>query len=228
MRVFVACYLVVALCLACGSGEGTAGSGSAGAGGGAGSSGGLAGGKSGGPSAGTAGQGSVEPTACGPALVGSRCLQGGWCFDGPTPQGSEFQAIDGVADGTSIWAVGSHGGAFRYCEGKWRAMDSGSEVILRDVWHPNADFAMAVGDQGTILSWDGRRWTTLDSPIEQTLYAVWGSAPDDVWIGGAYDEEGVLLLHFDGTAFTRVPDIGMLDSDIYAITGHGNLPALCL
>jgi hypothetical protein len=71
------------------------------------------------------------------------------------------------------------------------------------------------------LSWDGRRWTTLDSPTEQTLYAVWGAAPDDVWIGGAYDEEGVLILHFDGTSLTRVPDIGMLNSDIYAITGHG-------
>ncbi|HEV8245088.1 MAG TPA: hypothetical protein VGP93_04945, partial [Polyangiaceae bacterium] len=227
MKLVVRVYPLLALCLAmlgCGATEHTISSSSAGAGGsvsGGGGAGGRGGANSGGIGGGMGGgQGGAAP-ACGPVLTGARCLSSGWCFDGPTPEGVEFKAIDGSLDGASVWAVGSRGGAFHLCEGQWQAVETGSEAALLDVWHPSADFALAVGEQGTILQWDGESWSALDSPTEQTLFAVWGSAPDDAWIGGRADADGMLLYHFDGAGFTRATLPDALNADTLAVTGRG-------
>src|SRR6185369_14121834 len=61
---------------------------------------------------------------------------------------------------------------------------------------------------------DGARWASLAIPGGPGL-AVWGSAPDDVWVVGA---DG-LALHFDGAAFTRV-ETGTRAA-LWAVNGTG-------
>jgi hypothetical protein len=174
--------------------------------------------------------GSGAGSACGPVVEGARCLDDGWCWDAPRPQGVDFNAIDAAADASSVWAVGNLGGAFRRCQGQWWAMDSGTDVTLHGLWHPSADFAVAVGDEGTVIAWDGAAWTKLVAPTSARLLAVWGSAPDDLWIGGDPDESGTVLLHYDGNAFSRaqetagqsftIRDIGGPAADqLYAVGG---------
>jgi hypothetical protein len=70
-----------------------------------------------------------------------------------------------------------------------------------------------------IFHWDGAAWSavsgldTLLPPahgVQQVLYDVYALAPDDVWAVGtegySSGSDGHLLaLHYDGSAWTRVP-----------------------
>ena len=86
--------------------------------------------------------------------------------------------------------------------------------MLVQVWAAAKDDLWVVGDAGGVLRWNGREWSGLQAPMS-TLAAIWGTGPQDVWLGG---KEG--LCHWDGQAFTPFP----LPSDpgsraIYAIWG---------
>ncbi len=68
-----------------------------------------------------------------------------------------------------------------------------------DVW--------MVGERGLVLRWDGTSFTELDSGTDATLFGVWGSASDDVWIvggtaGTTAGEDGVIA-HWNGSAFAH-------------------------
>lgn len=47
-------------------------------------------------------------------------------------------------------------------------------------------------------------WQTLASGLDEALMGVGGTSDKDVWAVGADTGQGPLVLHFDGTAFTRV------------------------
>jgi hypothetical protein len=58
---------------------------------------------------------------------------------------------------------------------------------LRAVWGPRPDDVWAVGDDATVIHWDGQSWSTIDVPFPETnrpqLLAVSGIG-SDVWIAG--------------------------------------------
>ncbi|AKU94961.1 hypothetical protein AKJ09_01625 [Labilithrix luteola] len=65
------------------------------------------------------------------------------------------------------------------------------DSFLRDVWSAGDGVVWAVGAKepstnvapGTVLRWDGSAWAVQFEP-DSILYAVWGSSPTDIWIGG--------------------------------------------
>ncbi|MDF2692677.1 MAG: hypothetical protein K0S65_1060 [Labilithrix sp.] len=92
---------------------------------------------------------------------------------------------------------------------------------LRDVWSDGLDSAWAVTEEGNVLRWDGASWAihwTAPGP----LFAVWGSGPTDLWVGG---DSG--LFHGQGSSassitWTQVPfdDVTPARS-VVDITGTG-------
>ena len=54
---------------------------------------------------------------------------------------------------------------------------------LRDVWGDGTT-VWAVSEQGHVLRWDGQKWGVHTKKLG-ALYAIWGSGPTDIWIGGA-------------------------------------------
>jgi hypothetical protein len=65
-------------------------------------------------------------------------------------------------------------------------------------------------------------WQTYSASGTFGISALWAFAPDDVWAGGQ------VILHFDGTAFTKVPTPtpvyvadfwGLAPNDLYAVSG---------
>jgi hypothetical protein len=52
-------------------------------------------------------------------------------------------------------------------------------------------------------------WQTLASGLDEALMGVGGTSDKDVWFVGADTGQGPLVLHFDGSAFTRVPTPGV-------------------
>lgn len=164
--------------------------------------------------------------SCGPALREPRCF-GDWCWDGPWVASADLFAIDGTKDAASVWAVGALGTALRYCGGHWLPIETGVQEHLYDVFSPTNDFAVAVGANGTVITWNGSAWARAQMPTEHTLRAVWGASPSDMWIGADIfvDYEADNLFRFDGTSITEtqatnasVYDLrGRSSGDIYAV-----------
>lgn len=59
----------------------------------------------------------------------------------------------------------------------------------------DANDIFAVGEEGSILHFDGAQWERMSSGTTRTLTDVWGSAPDDVYAITV----GNTLLHYDGS-----------------------------
>lgn len=80
------------------------------------------------------------------------------------------------------------------------------------VWAAGPDAAWAVGERGSVWRLDAGRLRTfavnVPSIEKYTLFSVWGSASDDVWISGAATTEDVdsaLLLHVRAGTVEKVP-----------------------
>ncbi len=82
-------------------------------------------------------------------------------------------------------------GAIRHFDGSgWTAMTIPSSGVLNDLWGTAANDVFAVGENGTILHYDGTAWTAT-TPTDQTLIGVWSSSPVDAFAVG----NGGLILH---------------------------------
>ena len=86
---------------------------------------------------------------------------------------------------------------------EWAPMNSPTAVDLQDVWGASPDAVFAVGDQGTILFFDGASWTPMVSGTAERLSGVFGRSAMDVYAVG---EQGTVL-HYDGMSWTPI-DIG--------------------
>lgn len=73
--------------------------------------------------------------------------------------------------------------------------------FLDGVWGLDAQNVWMVGNQGTILKWDGSSWQRQESNTTQTLSAVWGSSATDVWAVGTSGT----VLRWNGTAWSVIP-----------------------
>jgi len=105
-------------------------------------------------------------------------------------------ADGGIADSGAGGPVCSSDG---WC---W-ALRTPQGLTLNDVWGTGPNNVFAVGVGGVVLRFDGAFWSAQASSTTADLYALWGSAPDDIWAVG--DQT---ILHFNGTAwlnFARAP-----------------------
>jgi hypothetical protein len=76
-----------------------------------------------------------------------------------------------------------------------------------DIWTTGA-----FGTAGNVRHFDGAAWHDVALDPDVLMHAVFGTARDDVWVGGYQ------LWHFDGTAWTKVANDDMV---VYAIGGSG-------
>ena len=76
---------------------------------------------------------------------------------------------------------------------------------LRAVWGSSGTDVFAVGDESTILHYNGSVWTAMPSPpTGNNLYGVWGSSGTDVFVvGGAGRLPGVIL-RYNGSIWTNL------------------------
>ena len=104
----------------------------------------------------------------------------------------------------SVIAVGTAGTILTRSGDNLEAAVSPTTETLRSVWADASGDAFAVGDNGSIVHWDGTAWSEMTSPSDPwfgfRLNAVWGSSPTNVFAAG----EGSLLLRYDGSSWTQV------------------------
>ncbi len=136
----------------------------------------------------------------------------------PPVTGVELLDVTGWDTGLLL-AVGTGGAALRRNAAgtALEALASGTTETLRSVWALSATDAFAVGDNGTILRWDGTTWTTMSSAGDawagRRLDGVWGSSPTNVFAVG---ELGTLV-RYDGTRWSEQPFDAV--SDLAAVWG---------
>jgi len=123
----------------------------------------------------------------------------------PTWQREEFNSrtarlLHGIwGTGDVVWLVGEGGVARRMTPAAlatrtFEVVETPVTADLRGVFGFDPNDVWAVGDESTVLHWDGEAWTKLATPFDVVadkprLFSVWGSSKGDVWIAGA----GVLL-----------------------------------
>jgi hypothetical protein len=135
----------------------------------------------------------------------------GWCgdtfhYDGGTLASTNclgFQLGTGLFGGTpgELLLVSADGDAGRLTGLSYQPLATGVDVGLWDVWGTSSTDALAVGEFGTVLRWNGTDWTpeSAEVPTRHSLNAVWGSGPDDVFAVG---DSGVAL-RYDGQEWTQ-------------------------
>jgi hypothetical protein len=67
--------------------------------------------------------------------------------------------------------------------------------------HPSDSDIFAVGQNGTILHYNGSAWIQMDSGTASTLNAVWGSSSSDVYAVGFDSGGSGTILHYDGSSW---------------------------
>ena len=105
------------------------------------------------------------------------------------------------------WAVGSSGVIVYYDTGTeaW-VLDAQSGIITAEningilIYDVNTD-VFAVGDNGTILYWDGTSWTALASGTTETLLGITYDDNGDLWVCGT---NGLLLKSTDWVTWTAI------------------------
>ena len=81
--------------------------------------------------------------------------------------------------------------------------------------------AWAVGESPTVLHWNGTSWAKITIPglsAGVSVSAVDALSPSDVWAAGLAPEkvfavENTLIVHWNGTAWKRVPSPGSFDTN---------------
>jgi hypothetical protein len=84
--------------------------------------------------------------------------------------------------------------------GPWKLMASGTEENLNGVWGFESGDVYAVGDNGTILHYNGVVWNQIESNTTADLIAVWGGDPNHVFVTG---DDGTIL-YYDGSTWSHM------------------------
>jgi hypothetical protein len=137
-----------------------------------------------------------------------------------------------AGDGTVFFSGGGIGTgrgslALRYDpagSGAWSELPFHVDETLWWVWAQSPADAWFVGEGGVAVHWDGTRGEVMHLPVMATLFGVWGCQSNDVWaVGGSPTGPGDddVLLHWDGTAWTKVPPPEALGVAYLKIWGSG-------
>ena len=110
----------------------------------------------------------------------------------------------------------------------WATQTSGTTWTLYGVWGTSSTDVFAVGENGTILHYDGVVWGPMNSGVLVTLFGVWGSSSMDVFAVG---QNGVIC-HYDGTGWSGMSSgtskhlrgvWGTSSDNVYAIGNNGTI-----
>lgn len=115
---------------------------------------------------------SADDSAADASSEGPEILQGGDAGDSGSPPATDASTGADAAIPTCT-------------EEGWCHTVVPNKQTLRAVWGDGQGVVWTVSDQGNVLRWDGAAWTQSYS-AGSGLYAIWGSSPTDLWVGGEH------------------------------------------
>jgi hypothetical protein len=123
------------------------------------------------------------------------CREDGWCWIDPFPQGFQLDDMTGAAAG-DLWFVGERGTVLRYREGRFALEPVPTSSRLTSVAVDAAGGVWSAGGAGTgLLHRDGETgWREVDPGIEARFTVVFASPAAGVWLAGADQDGGGVVL----------------------------------
>lgn len=134
----------------------------------------------------------------------------GWFMNTWGPAPDDLYAVGGEPDAGSVMHWDGHG---------WSAVDLGLDVpLLNWTWGFGAADLTVVGNDGTVISYDGSAWQLQATPTTEDLWGVWGASPDDLWaVGGrGRPSSTATILHFDGDTWSAVEPPALQRANVHA------------
>lgn len=96
----------------------------------------------------------------------------------------------------------------------WTVMESGTTEHLNGIWGSASNHIFAVGDNGTILYYDGTSWSTVASPVSGDINAIWGRSASEIYAVG----DSGILIEFNGVEWDTsgaIPHPTGIVSDVF-------------
>ena len=143
----------------------------------------------------------------------------------------DLHAIWSTTDGSHVFAAGAYGTIVHTTGGadNWSIQPTGTVKALRGIWGASASNVFAVGDNGTILRFNGSKWTIMNSETLENLTAVWGVAGSSIVF--AVGDNGTIL-RYNGKGWTVMSSTsdaklynvwGTASNNVYAVGQYGAL-----
>lgn len=159
-----------------------------------------------------AGQPTPDAGPCGAVPVRPVCTAGGWCWKNPLPLATQLNDV--WANGCSAWAAGVGGMLLERTSEGWAPRTSGTSETLNGFAAFAPDDAWLVGENGTLLHFDGRRWSVERSNTSSASYrAAYAPERGLVFIAGS---DG--LHRYQGGVLTTI--LAPLRTSFTGITGR--------
>lgn len=136
----------------------------------------------------------------------------------PTPMSLRTTHLWGSAP-DNLWATDSFGWVGRYDGTSWKLMNTGISGCCRGAFGSGKD-DVYFGADYKVVHYDGAKFTS--EPIATTVYNLWGSGKDDIWIVGSSGA----IYHFNGTAWQK--GTTGVEEFLYGISGLGRSHALAV
>ncbi|MBL9005756.1 MAG: hypothetical protein JNJ46_15980 [Myxococcales bacterium] len=111
----------------------------------------------------------------------ARYRGGVWSKEPVGPGG--LTLIHGSSD-TDIWALSRQGQGYHFDGTSWKSFPTIDKISLWSLSVAGPDRALAVGDKGTILRWDGHAWLRSASGTEAQLVSVYAPTGGKALVGG--------------------------------------------
>ncbi len=120
-----------------------------------------------------------------------------------------------MASTTEGWAVATGGGICRTMDGgqTWDMVESGVTATLRGVWGTSMSNVWVVGDDGTILQWNGIAWDAVTSGVSVSLQAIHGNSADNILVVGL----NATALRWNGTAWAPENLPNGVNDDLFGV-----------
>ena len=125
----------------------------------------------------------AAPAAGKPAAPDGRghCIEEGWCWENPLPNGNAPLALWGSAT-NDVWAAGDGGTILHFDGVSWkRSTAVQSDAKLNAIWGRDTNDVWVAGDGGTVLHWDGNSWAER-SVHAGPLVAIGAGDSGEVWV----------------------------------------------
>ncbi len=80
--------------------------------------------------------------------------------------------------------------------------DIGTGETVEKIWASSQSNIFFVGNEGTIVHYDGESFERMESGADIDLLDIWGTSENDVWVSGKDYNESVIL-HYDGSIWSK-------------------------
>jgi len=115
-----------------------------------------------------AGLSTPDAGPCSAVPVTPVCTAGGWCWKNPLPLATQLNDV--WANGCSAWAAGLGGMLLERTTQGWVPRSSGTTETLNGFASFAPDDAWLVGENGTVLHFDGTAWSVARSNTTSASY----------------------------------------------------------